>query len=199
MKTQKLIQKLSVFLVILMTFSLMGCSQPKPEESVNKFFENLKKGDFKTASNYIGNDKNGTSLFSDNKEEALTKQIFSKVSCEVVSSSVQGDNAVVKTKVTSPDLVKITGNMITELLPKIMSMAFSGGTKEDSEKMVNDYYAKSLSDPNAPKTTSEVNINLVMDKEKKIWIIKGDDALLNALTGNLSKAVNELNNSAKGQ
>ncbi|MTK13484.1 MAG: hypothetical protein F8N39_15815 [Clostridiaceae bacterium] len=52
-------------------------------------------------------------------------------------------------------------------------------------------FLNAMNDPNAAKTTTEVDIKLV--KGDKGWLIEANDDLLNALTGNLNKAFKDIN------
>jgi hypothetical protein len=60
------------------------------------------------------------------------------------------------------------------------------GQENEVEAQMITALGNSINDPNAPKTTTEVDIKLI--KGDKGWLIEANDELQNALTGNLSEA-----------
>jgi len=171
--------------VVLFAFSLVACG-PKPEATVNNFFASDQKSDMVSMANYINKDTNKENFkYTDVNQEKIVKSVFSKVSYVIVSSSVTGKNAVVKTKVTSLDLPKIYGKLITDMMPTLFAQAMSG-QKDDSQAQIMTTLGNSINDPSAPKTTIDVDIKLI--KGDKGWLIEANDDLQNALTGNMSKA-----------
>ncbi|MBZ9634566.1 DUF5105 domain-containing protein [Clostridium sp. FP1] len=172
--------------VILFSVSLVACGA-KPDATVKNFFTSAQKSDIVSMESYISKDKTKDSFkYTDANQEKIVKSVLSKVSYTIVSSSVTGKNAVVKTKVTSIDLPKIYSKLIADMLPKLLTQAISG-QKSDTQAQIMTSFSNSINDPNAPKTTTDVDINLV--KGDKGWLIEGNDDLQNALTGNMSKAL----------
>lgn len=182
MKNNKI---LKIMAVIIFSLSFVACGA-KPDATVKNFFTSAQKSDIATMANYINKDTAQENFkYEDADQEKIIKSVFSKVSYEIVSSSVTGKTAVVKTKVTSIDLPKIYGQLMTDMLPTLFAQALSGET-EDAEAQIMTSFINSLNDPNAPKTTIDVDIKLI--KGDKGWLIEVNDDLENALTGNMSKA-----------
>lgn len=196
MKTN--IKKLLCFLMIsTLSLALVACG-PKPEESVKSFFNALQKQDIKTAVNFVENGDSTKLLSGDANEDKIINQVFSKVKYEIVSSTVSGNTATVKAKVTSSDLVKITSKMVTDLMPTLMASAMSGNTDEKkTDQLIEEYFIKNISASDAPMTTTNVDIKLIKSNDKKTWLIQGNDDLANALTGNISKAFSDISSSEK--
>lgn len=190
------IQKsIGLMLILILVLGTVGCGK-KPDLTVKNFFEAVQKQDFKTASTYVKNEDNKDNFKYDNAdEEKMIKAIFSKLSYEIVSSNVNGKNATVKTKVTAPDLSKIYGKVMGDMMADLLKDAFSNEMTEDEVKQkFMKGFLDAVSDKDAPKTTTEVDIKLVKDKE---WLIEPSDELLNAITGNLQKAVQEISGTKK--
>jgi hypothetical protein len=176
---------LKIMAGIIFSLSLVACGA-KPEATVKKFFISAQKADILSMANFISKDTNKESFkYTDADQEKTFKAVLSKVSYEIVSSSVTGKNAVVKTKVTSIDLPKIYGKLITDMLPTLFTQAMSG-KEDDAQAQIMTAFTNSINDPNAPKTTTDVDIKLI--KNDKGWLIEANDDLQNALTGNMSKA-----------
>lgn len=186
---KKFIGLLTLFCLLI---SITACGGQKPDEAVKGFFDALNKNDLKTAAAFFNS--NDKKLSYDNEDGSkIIKKVFPKIRYKIISSTISGNTAKVKTSITAPDLVKITNKMANDTMPTIFEDAMSGNADEKKEKkLIEDYYIKSLSAKNVAMTSNEVNIELVKDDNKKEWRIKSSDALVNAITGNLSKAVDAL-------
>ncbi|MDW8800907.1 DUF4352 domain-containing protein [Clostridium sp. A1-XYC3] len=187
---------LYITMVFIIVFPLSACSA-NPDTTIKGFFDALKKSDIETASKYLnGNtsiDKGGLK-FTKPEHEKLAKQVFTKTTYQILSSTNHGDTTIVKTKVTAPDLNSIGGELVTELFPTIFNNAAKGEeiSQEKVNKSIIDYYSKRLNEGNIPMTTSEVDIKLSKSKDKKMWLINPDESLSNAMTGNLFKSLGTL-------
>jgi azurin len=176
---------LKITAVIVCSFSLVACGA-KPDATVKNFFASAQKADIVSMANYISKDTNKESFkYTEADQEKIVKSVLSKLSYEIVSSSVTGKNAVVKTKVTSIDLPKIYGKLITDMLPTLFTQALAGKEAE-AQAQIMTAFTNSINDPNVAKTTTDVDIKLI--KNDKGWVIETNDDLQNALTGNMAKA-----------
>lgn len=187
---KKTLKPLLYFLLISLLFTLTGCG-PKSEDSVKGFLDSFKKYDFKTSQTYILADTSKyspTSNTNSPEQEKMVKGMLEKISYEIVSSKVDGDNATVTTKITSPDMLKIMSESISTLLPLVLTSALSGeNDSKKTEELIETTFLNNIKNPNAPLTSSTIDIKLV--KTNGEWKIKADDSFLNALTGNLYTAL----------
>ncbi|GLC32444.1 NTF2-like N-terminal transpeptidase domain-containing protein [Clostridium omnivorum] len=191
-------RSLCLLVITALFLSLIGCastSTSKPDSAVSGFFDALKKEDVNSAAKFVKTDSKNEISYKNADEEKIAKAVFSKLDYKIESSVVKGDTATVNAKVTTVDLVKITGNMISDLLPTLMAKALSGEDQNEAEteKLINQYFTNSINDPSAMKTTTDVTINLVKSEDKKSWLIDPNDDLLNAMTGNLQNAFKTMN------
>ena len=167
---------------------------PKPDETVKNFFDAAKKADLNSMATYVKKDASKDDFkFKDANQEKVVKTIFPKTSYEIVSSKVDGNNATVKAKVTSLDLTRIYGKVVSETFPTLMAAAFAN-KGDNAEAQLMQSFLNAINDPNAPKTTTDVDIKLI--KGDKSWLIEPTDDLLGALTGNMNKAFNNNQNSS---
>lgn len=186
---------LLILVIIALVFSMAGCTNtnfPKAEESVNGFFKSLSEADLKTAESYCASDT-GNFTFADPKEEKLAKLIFSKTKHEIVSSAEEGETATVKVKLTNLDLQKIFGEILGKVMDEAFNAAFEGEeiSDEKMEENLMKYLEESISKPDAPVLTNELEITLNKDKAKKMWVIQDDDTFVNNLTGNLNEMLSQ--------
>lgn len=191
-------RSLCLLVITVLFLSLIGCastSTSKPDSAVSGFFDALKKEDVNSAAKFVKTDSKNEISYKNAEEEKIAKAVFSKLDYKIESSVVKGDTATVNAKVTTVDLVKITGNMISDLLPTLMAKTLSGEDQNEAEteKLINQYFTNSINDPSASKTTTDVTINLVKSEDKKSWLIDPNDDLLNAMTGNLQNAFKSMN------
>jgi hypothetical protein len=179
-----------IALLCLLAITLTGCLGPSPESTVNDFFSAVKAGDFDTVANCIGQENQDE--FRDELEtgeelddEKRVEFLFSKLSWEILSTSTEENQAEVKAKVTSIDIVRVSTDVISKIMPLAFAAAFDDNSDDKIEELTEQYFESALSDPDAPTVTNEVTIKLV--KEEGDWVIVPDDDLLNALTGNAGK------------
>jgi hypothetical protein len=189
---KKLFQQLSVLLLFFIFSSLFGCSGPRPETSVELFFDNIRSGNHTEAAAYT--EKGNTLVKYENKQqEKLANLVFSNVYYEIISCSVQGETAIIKAKVTAPDLSITATKMVADLLPKFLTLSFANlpNIDEISERMVIEYFQDNLNTANVSTITTDVQLSLVKNKNK-VWVIKESAELRDAITGNLAKAFSSL-------
>ncbi len=182
-------------LIFTLTASLASCTSESgsPDKSVSGFFDAIKESDMNTASKYLSS-AGDSFTYDDEQQEKIMKNIFSKLDYEIILTEKDGETATVNVKITSPDLVKIVSEMISELMPQLFEMALSGNENADqnSEELIEQYFDNSLSSPDVPLTSSDVEIKLSYSKDKKSWLIDPDDNMINAMTGNAAQAFAEM-------
>lgn len=190
---KKLLCSIMFFIIV---FSLSGCTA-NPDITIKSFFDALKKTDIETASKYLSKNTSinkGGLKFDKPEHEKLAKQVFSKMTYQIVSVSNSGDTAMVKTKIIAPDLNSVSAELVTELFPAMFNKAAKGEeiSQEKLNQLVIEYYGKRLNEGNLPTTISEVDIKLTKSKDKKMWLINPDERISNAMTGNLFKSLETL-------
>ena len=193
---RKLLCGIKIFII---AFYLVGCAV-NPDTTIKSFFNSLKKSDIESASKYLSTNPpitNGGLKFDSPEYEKLAKEVFSKLSYQILSSNSKGENVLVKTKVTAPDLNSISGEMVTELYPTLLNRAAKGEeiTKEKVNQSIEQYYSKRLNNNNVPMITNEIDIKMIKDKQKNMWFIIPDENFSNAVTGNLVKVFTTLKDS----
>ncbi len=180
-------------IAFLMVLTLMACggtsSDNGPKTVVKDFFQALKDGDVKTASSYL---VESDDTLGDEKQEEMLKTLFENLTYEIQSSDVKEDTAVIKTKITTVDLGIVFQDILAEVMTKALEMA--GNDEESSQQEIEQLFVDLLNektkDPDVEKVTNEVEIKLV--KKENQWLIEGDDAFINAITGNLMEAMQGL-------
>jgi hypothetical protein len=186
---------LLILIMITLVFSMAACKKtefPKAEESVTGFFTALSKADLKEAEKYCKSDT-GNFTFEDPQEEKLINLIFSKLNYEIVSTEEEGDTATVAVKLTNLDLQLVFEEMYGKIFDDAYDSALSEEemSDDDMEEKMMGYLEEGMSDPEAPVLTSEFDVTLKKDKDKKIWLIQDDDAFMSNITGNLDEMLSE--------
>ncbi|QAA30542.1 DUF4878 domain-containing protein [Clostridium manihotivorum] len=181
-------------LTLIFTLILSGCGV-KPDVNAKAFLDALKAQDMSKASSFMKKDgSKGEFKYDSPEQEKMIKAVFSKIDYKLDESTVKGDNATIKAKITSIDLMRVSNKMISELMPTLMAQALSGDKPDEKKQneMMLQYMVNSINDPNAPKTQTDVTLELVKDGNQ--WLVKPTDDLLNALTGNYDKMANSWGN-----
>lgn len=150
-------------LALALSLTLTACSStPSPKAVVSGFLDALKAGDFEKAALFVAPEKElMEDLVSDEENhEEIVKVIFSRVSYDIKSEMVSGNQATVEAAITSLDLVRIVMQTMSELMPMAFALAFSDAGEDEMDTMFEQYLMNSISDPNAPTTTTNVTITL---------------------------------------
>ncbi|HHY38552.1 MAG TPA: DUF4878 domain-containing protein [Clostridia bacterium] len=200
-----------LWLLLFLIVSGFGCSKtPSPDQVVTEFLEKLKQWDYEALPGYFAEEKNIRDLESSfegalrQEEDAFTAEAYRKAFSEkldfkVISSKTEGNTAEVKVEITSINMPRVVADVVGKALPMAFAAAFGDEkTRGDVEKMTEQMFLNAITDPNAPVATTSAVFPL-----KKVdgqWKISGDEefgeSLVNALTGNLGKALEVWSNPA---
>jgi hypothetical protein len=194
---------------ILCLGMLTSCSQGEsPREAVEKALTATKSLDEVGMSNYfsyeelvdfdgVSNEKSVGKLVGEDKEKA--KLFFSKLSYNIVSSSVEKNTANVKTEITNLDMKSIMQEYFTEAFNLAMGDAFSESDKQLSQeelvKKMEQMLIDTISKQDNKTVTATVDIKLT--KSEKGWKINMDKTLQDAITGGLSTISQQMNENNK--
>lgn len=189
-----LCKKIFLSILALALVLTVACSNgPKPDQTVGDFINALKQADYEKASTFLVPDSKSFQSdlkLDDEKNKELSSLIFARLTSKTVSSSINGETAIITTNITTLDLPIIVGNIMGVVMPMAFASAFSGDNdKKKIDEMVNQYMVNALKNPNAPMTTTEAKFTL--KKTNGTWLITPDEDLANALTGNLIKAFSQ--------
>lgn len=183
---KKVLSLLTVFVLII---SMTACGKSDPKASVSGFLGALKNSNIEEMSKYIvpDSEENGIEEVFDSgdefSEEAF-KIAFSKLDYKILSSSVDGNTAVVETEINAPNLGKIMTELIQEALPLVFASAFSEDASDDDvSDFMNTLFLDKVNSDDMPMVKKTVKINLV--EENGNWLINPDNDFVNAITGNL--------------
>jgi len=162
-----------------------------PENTVKAFLDALASGDLVAAAEFtdVGIEEM-IDTTDDEESRELVTAIFSRLTYELGSSTIQGNNATVKATIVAPDLLQITVAVMMDVLQQAFSLAFSGATEEEMNALFMDSFRSHIENKDAPLLTTVTDIKLTLRSGK--WVIEPDDTLASALTGNLSQALEEL-------
>lgn len=195
---KKIICKIvSLLVVFSMVFSVAGCGGPDvppPDEEVANFLSILQNEGLTAAmeTTYTGDTSVISKLVETPEEEDLLLKYYSNSEFEILSASEKDENAVVKVKVTSPEVRSIFKEAAQGIMEKAIDAAVEGKGAPSEEEMTKAFYeefGKGIENPDAPVTSSEIEIKLVLDEEG--WYVDPDDNLMNILIHDFKKAVED--------
>lgn len=184
-------KRISMIIYFICLVVLGGCSQPNPEDTISSCFNDIKNGGFYNINQYFVSEENIFNDITSNNEEIL-KQAFSKLDYKILDSNINGQTAIVKTKIISPDIPGIMGMVMTSDL----NIDYSGKPREEIanqigniEQPANDNkIIQIINSKDIPLTTNEININLKLVNNK--WLIVLDSSFIRAITGNFINIIN---------
>lgn len=165
-----------------------ACSSSSPDSVVRNFFDALVNSELAEAKSYLMSEDKPSLEFSNERNKNVVVKVFNLIKYSTIATNVNGDTAIAKVEITTPDMEKITLRVINDVMAKVAKMSEDGQIIEtyDSEKLAEEYFIKMLSDPEVQMITSEFEIKLT--KENGIWLINGDSNFKNIITGNMIKS-----------
>lgn len=192
---------ISIFLIILLTFTVVGCNKNNPEDTVESYLNAIKNGDIENLEQYVveEDDDNNLELSEIDEDDKIKKafsKAYSKLEYEVLNVETNGDKAKVETRIKAPNLGEVMSATLAEILPGVFEDAFEESFSENPEetfdetaleKQMIDVFAKNINKDDISLVENTVKIDLVKEDDK--WLIKVDENLENGLTGNLIEAL----------
>lgn len=194
---------LMVLISLLIVLGGLGCEDNKlkrvvesdsPENVINSFFSEFKKGNFEKAESFLINKpllNMDIDIYDDLTpgEKRVIKYWNQRIGYEILSSDIKGDKGSINIKVMALNGEKIYKRYINDItkLKKDLSI-------QDNKSKLNREYDKALikevRNKNNEIVTNTVTINL-RNKDGN-WYIEGDEILFRALCGGLN--LNKINN-----
>lgn len=175
-----------LFIVTLLFVGCGGASERTPEEAaVANALNALQQLDEETMERYFPNN-NPLANLGDEEEEVL-RLFVENISFNIISSSVDGNSAVVKTEITNINLGIIFSEYIEQLMETLMAGFLTGAelTEEEMDKMFFDL----LKRPDNEMMTTTVDVRLIKDGYD--WVIDADDDFADAVFGGMIGVVEE--------
>ena len=133
---------------------------------------------------------------TDQDTEMFMRNLFDKLEYEIIASEkIDSKTVNVMTSITAVDMKPVLSEFLLSALQYAFSTAFSDPepTEEETEKKMEELFVTSVSKPDIARVTNVVMIKVV--KTDDGWRIDADDALVNALLGNMKAATEELEKS----
>lgn len=193
---------LAFILCISMGIFFTGCGEPSPKESVSTFLDALKSGDSETMNSVYADkdisildvifdsDNEGGYLASDSFEQRLTDSVLG-FDYVIEDEAVNGDKATVKVTIKTYPMGEALTNAYNDMMSRIWELAFLEESELDA-KLAGILNAR-WDEMTEKSYESEVEISLLKADGK--WVVDsldGNDDFINAITGNLINALDNL-------
>lgn len=172
-----------MMLTMLFAVFLTACggSGGTPEQTVSRALDAMKKADFKTAGQYFA-DNTGNQVNQMDGEAEGAKLLVNQLTYKIKETSVNGDQAVVKTEITNIDVTAVMGEYVKQAMAEALSSL--GSDKQAAESDPDRLLTELLSKPDNKKVTTTVDVSLVKGEDG--WKINGGETLLVAIIGGLA-------------
>lgn len=189
----------SIMLIMLLAVavSCAGCAfGPKPEETVTKFMDSMKKCDWDAMAVCVkdgvweGKDEE---LINESHMSDYFSSTLSKLTYTVGTAKVDKVSATVPVKIKYFDATDLLSEVMGEYLTKAMGMALTGEeiTDEKASQILGELLSKKAQD--LPDTFDEVTIDMECVRENGQWFItQVDDDMLNVVTSNFNKVSEDM-------
>ncbi|MGN8913052.1 DUF5105 domain-containing protein [Anaerofustis butyriciformans] len=181
---------LSVILCLVMLVSLCSCFEDSPEETVSYVFDSFKSGDEEVVGQIF--DKSDFISDVENEYNEAFKTIFANMDYEIVSVNENADKASVIIKITNKDYENVAKKVYKNLESYAMKnpeVSEENLEKKSEELILEEINKASKSDKTV---TNQVEFILIKDEDGFWDTDKLSDEVINAMTGNLFKGMEEL-------
>ena len=189
---------LTSFLVIVLTFSLVGCGGPSPSETVTNYLTAVKAKDEATiASLYLG--EIDDTEFTPNEDESFGDEVdsmlqekMSQFEFTIGEETIDGDKATVEVTIKTYDLGSVALTALSEYASQVLALAFTDANEAAIEKVLVSIMKEKLQDASLTYEKTEF-FNLTKTEEGwKIEAFKEDSAFIDAMTGGLITTISEV-------
>lgn len=140
-----------VFLIVVLLITGCGTKRETAEQAVVSAFQALRERDAVQIQRYFPDEESILELRSDvPQDDEVLDALLNRLECKVISSSVSGDNAIVKAEIKNVDF----GAVFEEWFAMAMVMAFADAFSEE--------------DPSSTNNTDELLLNMLKRDDNKM-------------------------------
>lgn len=182
-----------LFLVLTLTAGLTGCGGESPEQAVKNALDAVKNMNKETASKYLDYNElisegsaSEDATEEDADSEAMMKLILNNLDYKIVSSTIDGDSAIVETEITNIDM----SNVMADFIPEVFGLAFSGLSEDELNVKYMDIFTNLMNRKDNKTVTNTVKIQL--SKADGSWNIDMSDELADAILGGIISATQDM-------
>ncbi len=186
-----------LFLSVLLLFAIASCSSKEtPEEVVDNGLTAIINLDLITMQKYFDSEdiSEEDDIFGDGFEDQNIENVellVKNLEFEIISSSIDDDEAIVETKITNINMSIVMEEYITQAFILAMSSIGEEEVDEDAmQKEMEELFTELLSEENVEMITIDVDIKL--NDVDGNWKIDLNDELINALFGGFMDVVEQL-------
>lgn len=186
-----------LFLSVLLLFAIASCSSKEtPEEVVDNGLTAIINLDLITMQKYFDSEdiSEEDDIFGDGFEDQNIENVellVKNLEFEIISSSIDDDEAIVETKITNINMSIVMEEYITQAFILAMSSIGEEEVDEDAmQKEMEELFTELLSEEDVEMITIDVDIKL--NDVDGNWKIDLNDELINALFGGFMDVVEQL-------
>ncbi|WP_291578635.1 hypothetical protein [Clostridium sp. UBA6640] len=201
---------ITFFAVIVLSLTVVGCSKKEamtPEQSLNEYFENVKKAENLKSSKDVNtilakafeNDDPNMDFVKEMGKENTDKfindfmiPIANSIEYKIGEVTINDNSATAKVNITAIDISEKIGDIFGGVIREAMKLGLDGKEPTDEEIagiLINELINASKGE-NAQKSTSDIEMTL--EKKNNEWVVNENTQLEDILAGNLNKIVEKL-------
>lgn len=194
---------LGSFLAVIMLVSLVGCgSASKPEHTVTKFCDALKKLDTETVSScFVSGDSDIENPYTE--ENAEKQDIFTEQAIEYLTkcakemtyvlgeTTTDDDKAVIPVTFTYVDVSPVISAALGDYITQALALAFSGADDSIAEELFGTIFMEKTESVSTGTTTATIELVCIKQNDEwKIQELSDDDQyeIINIISCNMAKA-----------
>lgn len=179
LKNKKMIIAIIAVLLLIAIWILIVAYNKQPGIFAKVMFEDIKTGDIKKITNYLGNEtiQNDESSEKDSEGSKEFEILLSKMEYKIISSKKSGNTGKVIVQVTNRDIEATLKNYFSTAFSEMLKNITSTTDSSDLQSKLESYLKTEYE--NAKEITTEIEINLV--KEHDGWKVQEDKENINKI------------------
>jgi hypothetical protein len=179
--------------IIVLTTPLWAEGGTFPLAAAERYFTIIEKGEVDAIARLMADDENYIPEEDPETFKALQFMVefFHMITHEFGQLTAGDGTAELEVEISSPDMMWVFNESITEFLPIAFELAMSEEEVIDSqmETLLMELMMKYLFDPQAPRIVTPVVMELEL--QDGLWHVMPTDEFLTALLGNFDQAISE--------
>jgi len=178
-----------MIIVILLLLSAVSCSAQKPSDVVNNYLNSIKQNVSKVVSEETIDSTDGGQKILDIITESMDDFDY-----EILNEEIDGDEAVVKVKITTYGYGTAIVNTYRDFLSQAFALALGGASEEMLQSMLYEVFAEKVQEEIDKGKTYTGTVSIVLTKQDGKWAVPEEvsSELQNAIMGNMLKMIESM-------
>lgn len=178
-----------MIIMILLLLNVVSCSAQKPSDVAANYLKSIKQNVSK-----VLNEETIDSTDGDQRVLDIITESMDDFDYEILSEEIDGDEAVVKAKITTYGYGVAIVNTYKDFLTQAFALALGGASEEMLQSMMYDMFAEKVQEEIDKGKTYSGTVSIVLTQKDGKWTAPEEvsSELQNAIMGNMLKMIESM-------